>query len=39
MTGWPITTISRGEVIFADGQISAERGRGRLPNRGKMMPV
>jgi dihydropyrimidinase len=27
-TGWPITTISRGDVVWADGQITARAGRG-----------
>ncbi len=26
--GWPVTVISRGEVIVQDGQVSAELGRG-----------
>ena len=39
VTGWPALTLSRGEVIFADGEVTAragaagssrERGRGRL---------
>jgi dihydropyrimidinase len=28
VTGWPETTISRGEVIYADGEVVAEPGRG-----------
>ncbi len=35
VTGWPTTVLSRGEVIVADGELSAERGRGRfLPRAG-----
>jgi dihydropyrimidinase len=30
LTGWPVTVISRGEVIVADGKLSAERGRGQF---------
>ncbi|MGO8958747.1 MAG: amidohydrolase family protein [Streptosporangiaceae bacterium] len=30
LTGWPRTTISRGEVICHDGQITATAARGRL---------
>ncbi|HLT02109.1 MAG TPA: dihydropyrimidinase [Geminicoccaceae bacterium] len=30
VTGWPITVISRGEVIVDDGELLAERGRGRF---------
>jgi dihydropyrimidinase len=32
--GWPAYTISRGEIIFQDGHINAQAGRGRLV-RGK----
>jgi dihydropyrimidinase len=30
LTGWPVTVLSRGEVIVSDGKLSAERGRGRF---------
>lgn len=30
LTGWPTTVISRGEVIVRDGELLAERGRGRF---------
>jgi dihydropyrimidinase len=30
LTGWPVTVISRGEVIVDGGQLLAERGRGRF---------
>ena len=30
VTGWPITVISRGEVIVDGGELLAERGRGRF---------
>lgn len=33
LTGWPIMTISRGEVIWADGQVTAKPGRGRYLHR------
>jgi dihydropyrimidinase len=29
ITGWPVVTISRGEVIFQDGEIRGPAGRGR----------
>jgi dihydropyrimidinase len=32
--GWPVVTISRGEILLADGEMSAERGRGRWLRRG-----
>ncbi len=28
--GWPVVTISRGEVIYSDGEVRAEPGRGRF---------
>jgi dihydropyrimidinase len=31
--GWPQYTISRGEVIYANGEITAKPGRGRLVRR------
>lgn len=34
VTGWPVVTISRGEVVYRDGEIVAEAGRGRLVHRG-----
>src|SRR5919106_3085952 len=33
LTGWPVTVISRGEVIVDGGELLAERGRGRLLTR------
>ncbi|WDZ95286.1 dihydropyrimidinase [Herbaspirillum sp. WKF16] len=30
LTGWPETTLSRGEVVWADGQACGEVGRGRF---------
>jgi dihydropyrimidinase len=30
VTGWPITVISRGEVIVDEGELRVERGRGRF---------
>jgi len=35
VTGWPEVTISRGEVVFADGQIVGAQGRGHVPRRGR----
>ncbi len=39
VTGWPITTISRGEVIYDGGRITAENGRGRLARCGPTMKL
>jgi dihydropyrimidinase len=33
LTGWPVTVISRGEVIVDRGKLLAQRGRGRLLTR------
>jgi dihydropyrimidinase len=33
LTGWPVTVISRGEVIVDGGSFHAERGRGQLLTR------
>jgi len=30
LTGWPITVVSRGEVIVREGKLEATRGRGRF---------
>ncbi len=30
VTGWPVVTISRGEVVWANGEINARPGRGRF---------
>ena len=31
--GWPVTVISRGEVIVENGELKATRGRGRFIER------
>jgi len=33
VTGWPTTTIRRGEVVFRDGQVTGRPGGGRLAPR------
>jgi dihydropyrimidinase len=33
VTGWPVVTIRRGEVVYQDGKILAEPGSGRLAPR------
>jgi dihydropyrimidinase len=33
LQGWPVTVLSRGEVIIEDGRLTAERGRGRFVAR------
>ncbi|WP_368413839.1 dihydropyrimidinase [Falsiroseomonas sp.] len=34
VTGWPVTTIRRGEVVMQDGKVQAEPGTGRFLPRG-----
>lgn len=34
VTGWPVTTIRRGEVVYQDGQVIGEPGSGQLVPRG-----
>ena len=36
LKGWPETVVSRGEVIVADGELRAERGRGQFLTRGPL---
>lgn len=33
VTGWPVVTIARGEVVFRDGELTAAAGRGRFVPR------
>jgi dihydropyrimidinase len=33
LTGWPVVTVSRGEVVVEGGKLVAERGRGRFVPR------
>jgi dihydropyrimidinase len=35
VTGWPLATIRRGEVVFEGGRITAQPGSGRLLPRGR----
>lgn len=35
--GWPVYTISRGEVVLEDSEVTAQRGRGQWVRRGKTM--
>ncbi len=35
-TGWPVMTISRGEVIVRDGEVTAAPGRARVPFRNRV---
>jgi len=33
VTGWPVTTIRRGEVVYENGQVTGAPGSGRLVDR------
>ncbi|MCY4626180.1 MAG: amidohydrolase family protein [Acidobacteria bacterium] len=35
VTGWPVTTLRRGEVVYEDGEILAGAGSGELLHRGR----
>ncbi len=39
VTGWPVTTISRGDVVCHDGDLAAELGRGRFLHCGRPQPM
>jgi dihydropyrimidinase len=34
VTGWPKVVIRRGEVVYRDGAVQAEKGSGRIAKRG-----
>lgn len=36
VTGWPVLTMSRGEVIVRDGKVTAQAGRARVPFRNRV---
>ena len=35
VTGWPVMTLRRGEIVYEDGEILAEAGSGELLRRGR----
>lgn len=39
VTGWPVITIRRGEVVFENGRVEAMAGSGRLAPRGPWQPL
>jgi dihydropyrimidinase len=39
VTGWPVITIRRGEVVFQNGRVEAMAGSGRLAPRGPWQPL
>jgi dihydropyrimidinase len=39
VTGWPVITLNRGEVVHDHGRIEGEPGRGDVLRRGSYLPV
>lgn len=39
VTGWPVTTIRRGEVVYDRGTLLAQPGSGQLLDRGPVQPL
>lgn len=39
VTGWPIVTLRRGEIVFRDDEIVGSPGSGRIVPRGATMPL
>ena len=39
VTGWPVITIRRGEVVFENGRVTGAAGSGRLAPRGPSQPL
>ena len=35
VTGWPVTTIARGRVVYEKGRIVGDKGAGEVLSRGK----
>jgi len=39
VTGWPVLTLSRGEIVFADDVVVGQPGRGLLLERAATRPL
>jgi dihydropyrimidinase len=39
ITGWPVITIRRGEVVYQDGKILGKLGSGRIVQRSATVPL
>jgi dihydropyrimidinase len=39
VTGWPVTTLRRGEIVLDQGRVTARPGSGRLLHRGPTRPL
>jgi dihydropyrimidinase len=39
VTGWPVVTLRRGEIVFMDDEVLGKPGTGKLLRRGEMLPI
>jgi dihydropyrimidinase len=39
VTGWPVVTLRRGEVVFREGEVIGQPGGGKIVPRGETMPL
>jgi dihydropyrimidinase len=39
VTGWPLVTIRRGEVVYENGRVTAAAGSGQILRRGRTQPL
>jgi dihydropyrimidinase len=39
VTGWPLVTIRRGEIVYEHGRVAAEPGSGQVLRRGAAQPI
>jgi len=39
VTGWPVITLRRGEVVFRDDQVRGAPGSGQIVRRGASQPL
>ncbi len=37
--GWPVATVSRGEIVYENGKVTSSPGRGQLLKRTRFMPL
>ena len=39
VTGWPVATLRRGEIVYQDGEVVGQPGSGQLLERGATQPL
>jgi dihydropyrimidinase len=39
VTGWPVVTLRRGEMVFHDDEVTGQPGSGRIIPRGETVPL